>query len=67
VGLTLSARGVSLVDNAAHIGGLVGGIALGLARVRLTRPVPRWLDRLVIAGSLGLAAVAFLAVQLRPG
>jgi hypothetical protein len=29
--------------------------------------VPRWLDRLVIAGSLGLAAVAFLAVQLRPG
>src|SRR6516162_2636879 len=67
VGLSLSARGVSLVDNGAHIGGLVGGVALGLARVRMTRPTPRWLDVTLVVASLALAAIAFLAVQLRPG
>jgi rhomboid protease GluP len=67
VGLSLSARGVSLVDNAAHMGGLAGGIVLGLLRVRMTRPVPRWLDRTIVGASLALAAVAFLAVQLHPG
>jgi membrane associated rhomboid family serine protease len=67
VGLSLSARGVSLVDNGAHIGGLVGGVALGLARVRMTRPPPRWLDVTLVVASLALAAVAFLVVQLRSG
>ena len=67
VGLSLSARGVSLIDNGAHIGGLVGGVALGLARVRMTRPTPRWLDVTLVVASLALAAIAFLAVQLRSG
>jgi rhomboid protease GluP len=65
VGLSLSARGVSLVDNAAHIGGLIAGVILGVVRVRISRPAPPWLDRLLIGGSLAIAAVAFLIVRLK--
>jgi hypothetical protein len=32
----------------------------------MTRPTPRWLDRTMVGVSLALAAIAFLAVQLRP-
>lgn len=64
VGLSLSARGVHLVDNAAHIGGLVAGAAVGLGRVSARRPMPVWLDRALIAVSFGLAALAFAIVQL---
>ena len=67
VGLSLSARGVSLVDNAAHIGGLVAGVILGAIRVRVTRPAPRWLDSLLIGVSLALTAIAFAVVQLGHG
>jgi len=67
VGLSLSARGVNLVDNGAHIGGLLGGVLLGVARVPLKRPVPRWLDRSLVVGSLALTAIAFAAVQFLPG
>jgi membrane associated rhomboid family serine protease len=64
VGLSLSARGVGLVDNAAHIGGLVVGAAAGLVRVEVRRPAPRWLDRGLIATSIALTAVAFVAMRL---
>ena len=64
VGLSLSARGVGLVDNAAHIGGLIAGALVGLARVRVPRPAPRWLDVALIASSAALAAMAFAVVQL---
>ncbi|HEX3901505.1 MAG TPA: rhomboid family intramembrane serine protease [Polyangia bacterium] len=67
VGLSLSARGISLVDNAAHIGGLVAGAAIGLARAAVRRPTPRWLDRTAIVASFALAALAFAAVQLTGG
>jgi rhomboid protease GluP len=64
VGLSLSARGVSLVDNAAHIGGLVAGVAIGLGRAAFPRPTPRWLDATAIAVAFTLAAVAFAVVRL---
>lgn len=64
VGLSLSARGVHLVDNAAHIGGLVAGALVGLARVSARRPMPTWLDRTLVAASFGLAALAFVMVQV---
>ena len=64
VGLSLSARGVGLVDNAAHIGGLIAGALVGLVRVRVPRPAARWVDVALIAGSAALAAMAFAVVQL---
>ena len=67
VGLSLSARGISLVDNAAHIGGLCAGAAIGLVRVAVRRPTPRWLDATAIALSFALAAIAFAVVLLQGG
>jgi rhomboid protease GluP len=67
VGLSLSARGISLVDNAAHIGGLCAGSAIGLVRVAVRRPVPRWLDAVAIVVSFTLAAVAFAIVLVQGG
>ncbi len=64
VGLSLSARGIHLVDNAAHIGGLVAGAVIGLVRVAAPRPVPARLDRALVAVSFGLAAAAFAIVQV---
>ena len=64
VGLSLSFSGRSMVDNAAHIGGLVAGVALGVARFRMPRPLPRWLDRGLVVWVLLLAALAFAVVAL---
>jgi rhomboid protease GluP len=62
VGLSLSAGGVGLVDNAAHIGGLVAGAAVGLGRVRAPGPAPRWLDATLIGAAITLTAIAFAVV-----
>jgi rhomboid protease GluP len=67
VGLTLSARGINLVDNAAHIGGLVAGAAIGLGRAAFPRPAPRWLDATAIAASFALAAIAFAMIHFSGG
>jgi rhomboid protease GluP len=66
VGLSLSAGGVRLVDNAAHVGGLVAGVLLGLGRVRVSRPLPRWLDAALIGASFLATSIAFLVVRLQP-
>jgi membrane associated rhomboid family serine protease len=63
VGLSLSAGGVALVDNAAHIGGLIAGAVVGLVRVQVRRPAPRWLDLTLITASIALTAAAFAVVQ----
>jgi membrane associated rhomboid family serine protease len=67
IGLTLSARGISLVDNAAHIGGLVAGAAIGLGRAAFPRPAPRWFDAAAITASFALAAIAFAIVLVTGG
>ncbi|HXJ18835.1 MAG TPA: rhomboid family intramembrane serine protease [Polyangia bacterium] len=67
VGLSLSARGVHLVDNAAHIGGLLAGAVVGLVRVSVPRPMPPAVDRALIGASFALAALAFVIVQLTGG
>jgi len=53
-----------LVDNAAHVGGLIAGVGLGAARFRMPRPLPAWLDRGLIVWVLLLAALAFTVVAL---
>jgi rhomboid protease GluP len=67
VGVALSVRGSSPIDNAAHVGGLVAGIAIGLVRARYPAPMPRWAEAVLIAASAVLTIVAFLVVQLLPG
>jgi rhomboid protease GluP len=67
VGLSLAARGIDLVDNAAHIGGLCAGAVIGLVRVAVRRPTPRWLDATAIALSFALSAVAFAVVLISGG
>jgi rhomboid protease GluP len=67
IGLSLSARGISVVDNAAHIGGLVAGAAIGLGRAAFPRAAPRWLDGMLIGGSFTLAALAFAIVHFSAG
>jgi rhomboid protease GluP len=67
VGLSLSARGVSLVDNAAHIGGLCAGAAIGLVRASVRRPTPRWVDATALALSFALTAAAFAVVLITGG
>jgi rhomboid protease GluP len=67
IGLSLSARSVVAVDNAAHVGGLIVGAGLGLVRARYQRPLPRWLDRLLIGGSAVLAATGFAVVHAYGG
>jgi rhomboid protease GluP len=64
VGLSLTFRGRPMVDNAAHIGGLAAGVGLGVARFRMPRPLPNWLDRGLIAWVLLLAALAFAVIAL---
>jgi rhomboid protease GluP len=51
------------LDNAAHVGGFLSGALIGLARARWPRPLPRWLDLLLIAGAAALAASAFAMVR----
>lgn len=67
VGLSLSARGVHLVDNAAHIGGLLAGALVGFVRVSVPKPMPRGADRALVASSFAIAAIAFAVVQLTGG
>jgi rhomboid protease GluP len=67
VGISFSARNVVAVDNAAHVGGLVLGVLIGVARARVSRPTPRWLDGLLIGGSAALTAVAFAVVHAYGG
>jgi rhomboid protease GluP len=67
IGLSLTAGGVRLVDNAAHIGGLVVGAIIGLARVSVRRPTSPVLDRVLVAASFTVVALAFLIVQLTGG
>ena len=67
VGFSLSARGLHIVDNAAHIGGLIAGALIGLWRVSMRRPLPRGLERGLLVASLALTAIGFVVVQLSGG
>lgn len=65
VGVSLSARQVVAVDNAAHVGGLLLGAVIGLCRARFARPAPRWLNVLLLSVSAALTVAAFAVVHAR--
>jgi rhomboid protease GluP len=65
VGVSLSARGVVAVDNAAHVGGLLLGAVIGLCRARFPRPLPRWLNVLLLSLCAALTLTAFAVVHAR--
>ncbi len=66
VGVALSVNGSSPIDNAAHVGGLVAGLAIGFLRARHPGSMPRWAEALLITSAAALTIVAFLVVQLLP-
>lgn len=66
VGVALSVGGSGPIDNAAHIGGLVAGVAIGFVRARRPQPLPRWADALLISGAAALTLIAFVVVRLLP-
>jgi rhomboid protease GluP len=51
------------LDNAAHVGGFVSGALIGLLRARWPRPLPRWMDVLLIGAAAALALTAFAFVH----
>ncbi len=64
VGLSLSASGLQLIGNAAHVGGLVAGGLVGLGRVSVRRPMPAAAERALVGGAFAVTAVAFAMVLL---
>jgi membrane associated rhomboid family serine protease len=63
IGFALTAGGAIAVDNAAHVGGLVAGALIGLARARWPRPVSARTDLLLVVGSAALVLAAFAFVH----
>ncbi len=66
IGFAVTAGGAIAVDNAAHVGGLVLGAAVGLGRARWPRPVSRGTNALLIGASLVVVVTAFAVVRLGP-
>jgi rhomboid protease GluP len=64
IGFAVTAGGAIAVDNAAHLGGLLVGAAVGFGRSRWPRPVPRLAEALLISGSIVSVAVGFAVVRL---
>lgn len=64
LGFLLTSGGAVAVDNAAHIGGLLLGAAIGLARARWPGPTTRAQDAALIGGSFAIVAAAFVFVRL---
>jgi rhomboid protease GluP len=64
IGFAVTAGGAIAVDNAAHVGGLLTGGAVGFARARWPRPTPRWADGLLVSVSIALVAAAFVLLPL---
>lgn len=67
VGLSLSAKGVVAVDNAAHAGGLVVGALFGLLRARFPRPLSRRMDALLTGLAAAVTVMAFGVVRAYGG
>ena len=67
LGVALSASGRGLVDNGAHVGGLLTGAVIGWIRARYRRPMPRTADRALVVASFALILVAFGSILAAGG
>ena len=62
LGVALSLSGRGLIDNGAHVGGLLTGAGIGWARARIRRPIPRAANWLLAAGGFALTLGAFASI-----
>jgi rhomboid protease GluP len=67
LGLGLSVSGHGVIDNGAHLGGLITGALIGWGRSRIRRPLSRGLNRTLAAGAFAVTAVAFAAILAAHG
>jgi rhomboid protease GluP len=67
LGVALSVSGRGLVDNGAHVGGLLTGALIGWVRARYRRPMPRTADRVLVVASFALILVAFGSILAAGG
>jgi membrane associated rhomboid family serine protease len=55
------------LDNAAHLGGFVSGGVVGVLRARWPRPLPRWLDAVLVSASAAVSIAAFVIIRAYHG
>ena len=67
LGVTMAVSGRGMLDNGAHIGGLLAGAAIGWALARSHRRIPPLLDRLLAVAALAVSVGAFAAVLAAHG
>ena len=67
IGLALSWSGQGALDNGAHIGGLLSGMAIGWIRTRIRRPLSPSLSFTLSGASLVATLTSFTMVVLRRG
>jgi rhomboid protease GluP len=62
IGFAVTAGGAIAVDNAAHVGGLVAGALIGLARFRWPGPLSRRANALLVGASIAVVVTAVIVV-----
>ena len=67
LGLALSVSGRGLIDNGAHVGGLLTGALIGWTRSRFRRPMPRIANRVLVGAAFALTLVAFGSIVAAGG
>lgn len=67
LGVALSVSGRGLIDNGAHVGGLLTGALIGGVRARFRRPMPRIANRVLVVAALALTLVGFGSIVAAGG
>lgn len=67
LGVGLSVSGHGLLDNGAHVGGVLTGAALGWIRSRRPGPLPPLVNRLLVVAALALTVAGFAVIWAAQG